>query len=120
MRKLTIQTFATWINSVSIFGTHNTPLKLLIRVRNNTNTRITINELCICVKNNFLIFSKDVLHQRNNYVINPNASFDFELDVRYISTNFSNDKKFTVKVTDTHGEIYESEKVSIAVLRALA
>jgi hypothetical protein len=117
MKKIDIRTYATWISETNIFGTHTTPLLLQVEIHNNTSKDVIIRGICISAKSNFLLFntSKDILRQDKNYIVNAKSKFSFQFDIRHILTQYSADKKFTVKIFSDIGN-YESDKLTVNML----
>ena len=74
---------------------------LALEIHNKTSRDITIDSICISIKNNYLLFStsSDELKQSKSYLIRSNSKFDFKLDVRHLFERYSTSKKFKVKVT---------------------
>lgn len=121
MIELEIKTFATWETSVGLLGNFKTPLILLVEIHNKTSRDITIDSICISIKNNYLLFStsSDELKQSKSYLIRSNSKFDFKLDVRHLFERYSTSKKFKVKVT-SNTKIFESDMVSIGALKSIS
>ncbi len=121
MNELEIKTFATWETSVGLLGNFKTPLLLLIEVHNKTSRDITIDSICISIKNNYLLFntSSDELKQSKTYTIRGNSKFDFKLDVRHLFERYSTSKKFKVKVT-SNTKVFESDMVNIGTLKSFS
>ncbi len=115
MKDIVIQTFSKWSQSVSIFGSHTTPVHLLVRVLNNKNKKFIIRSVCVSTKTDYWLFeiSNDILHNTRTFIVNSNSNFDYEIDVRHIIENYSRNKKFTIKITGDTGT-YESEKMTVS------
>jgi hypothetical protein len=120
MKDIKIETFATWELQTGIFGTSSTPLILQIDVKNNTNTKFNITGICVSLKRDFILFgtSKDILYANKNENVAPNSKFTFKIDIYHLQSNYSADKKFTIKVFGKNKN-YESEELSINHLQKL-
>ena len=116
MEKISVKTFATWEAGFNIFGAFTTPLILRVVLYNNTNTPVTINGICISIKN-FIFSSEDVLGSSNIYTVPAAKKFEFEFDIRHIQQSYRANKKFTVKVFDNNGNTYESDRLTINLLQ---
>jgi hypothetical protein len=93
----------------------------LVEIHNKTSRDITIDSICISIKNNYLLFStsSDELKQSKSYLIRSNSKFEFKLDVRHLFERYSTSKKFKVKVT-SNTKVFESDMVSIGALKSIS
>jgi len=117
MKKIEVKTFATWVSSTGILGTHKSPLMLSVDIQNHTGSNFTIKGICISIKTRIIFFdiSKDVMHSNKNYRVGPRSKFNFQFDIRNIQLNYNEDKRFTVKVFGDN-EYFESKKLTVSQL----
>jgi len=114
MKNVQIYTAASWESVTNLLGSFSSPLLLNTKIVNNNTTPIKIKHICISIKN--FIFNDEILGANKDELINPNLHFEFNLDVNHILTYYSQNKKFTVKITFENGEVLESNKISVKML----
>lgn len=113
---ISVDTFITWTKITSFSGSSTTPLDLLVKIKNNTDRTIDIKCVCISVKNNFLCFSKNTLKNHNRFTIPPNGYRSVTKNIRLISKDYNDNKKFTAKVI-TNNKGFESDILTINILK---
>jgi hypothetical protein len=120
MKDIKIETFATWELQIGIFGASTTPLILQIDVKNNTNVKFDITGICVSMKKDFFLFGKseDILYANKNEAVSPHSKFTFKIDIRHLQSQYSTNKKFTIKVFGKNKN-YESDELSIKILEEI-
>lgn len=117
MRKISVYTAAKWVKSTGILGTWDEPVHLSITLKNNTPLPVIISRICISVKGFFS--STEILNSANSYKISAQGKQEFEFDIAHIGRSYKANKKFTVKAFDIEGHSYESELLSINLLKSI-
>lgn len=116
MTKISVLTFATWEEIVYPFVRKQFPLNLEIHLKNNTRDTIIITNMCVSMKNKFW-FDKEILPYNKNISVLPNNPFIIPTDIYKIANEYDHNKRFTIKITDSNGETYESNIMSIQQLK---
>lgn len=118
MNKIEISTCATWELSQTVIGDFTTPLMLQIDIKNNTDKPVQIHSICVSIKYNYILFvrSKDILKRDFNFKINQYKNYSIQMNIRYLFNQYSNNKKFKVKLFTNIG-VYESDIIDLDALR---
>lgn len=113
-----IQTFKQWTRSYSLVGVSDTPIKLLVKIIDDRNQNFVLNDICISVKRNFILFKtlrRDILKQKINKKATNKINNEYSLDLRNIALNYNEFTYFTVKVL-VNGKSFESEPLTLSEL----